>query len=74
MFAEVLNERPDRSGADLGALEHACELTTAADALSAVAREAGHVSAGSTGQTVVHPAAIESRPARTASARILARL
>lgn len=74
LFAEVLDERPDLSGADLGSLEQACELSTAAEALSAVARAASYVSTGSTGQPVVHPAAIEARLARTAAATILARL
>jgi hypothetical protein len=74
LFAEVLSERPDISGADLGSLEQACELSTAAEALAAVAREAGYVSTGSTGQIVAHPAGIEARLARTAAATILARL
>jgi len=64
-FAEVLSERPDLAGADLGALEHACALTSAAERLDAVALAAGMVSTGSTGQTVVHPAVIEARLART---------
>lgn len=74
LFAEVLSERPDLSGADLGSLEHACSLTSAAERLEAVAQAAGMVSTGSTGQTVVHPAVIEARLARTSAATILARL
>ena len=74
LFAEVLRERPDLSGADLGALEHAAALTSAAERLDAVALAAGMVSKGSTGQTVVHPAVIEARLARSSAATILARL
>ncbi|MGN6446299.1 P27 family phage terminase small subunit [Amnibacterium sp.] len=74
LFAEVLTENPNLSGADLAALEQVCELASSAEALAAVARAAGYVSTGSTGQTVVHPAQIEARLARTAAATILARL
>lgn len=74
VFAEALDERPDLAGADLGALESACALVSAADRLGAVAREAGMISTGSTGQVVVHPAAVEERLSRTAAAAILARL
>lgn len=74
LFAEVIGERPDLAGADLGALEHAAALTSAADRLDELARAAGMVSIGSTGQTVVHPAVVEARLARTAAATILARL
>lgn len=74
LFAEVLSQRPDLSGVDLGAAQHACALTSAADRLDAVALAAGMISTGSTGQTVVHPAVVEARLARTAAATILARL
>lgn len=74
LFAEVLDERPDLSGADLASLEQACELATAADALGEVARAAGYVTTGSTGQVVAHPAQVEARLARTAAAAVLARL
>lgn len=73
-FAEVLTERPDLSGADLGALEQACHLIATAEALDAVARAAGYVATGSTGQVVAHPATVEARLARTSTATILARL
>ncbi|WP_225753975.1 hypothetical protein [Actinotalea sp. Marseille-Q4924] len=74
VFAEVLTQRPDLAGSDLASLEHASALTSAAERLDAVALAAGMVSTGSTGQTVVHPAAVEARLARTAAAQILARL
>lgn len=74
LFAEVLDERPDVSGADLGALIHACSLTSAAERLDTVARAAGMVATGSTGQVIVHPAVVEARLARTAASTILARL
>lgn len=74
VFAEVLDDRPDLAGADVGALESACALISAADRLGDVARAAGMVAIGSTGQVVVHPAAVEERLARTAAATILARL
>ena len=71
---EVLDVRADLSGADLAALSQAAELITAADGLDEVAREAGYVSTGSTGQVIAHPAAVEARLSRTAAATILARL
>jgi|GEM_PF-2947269 len=74
LFASVLEVRADLSGPDLGALEHACSLTSAAERLDEVALSAGMISTGSTGQTVVHPAVVEARLARTAAAAILARL
>lgn len=74
VFAEVVEERPEIAGADLGALESACALVSAADRLGAVARAAGMLALGSTGQTIVHPAAVEERLSRTAAATILARL
>lgn len=74
LVGEVLDERADLAGADLAALWQVGSLVTAADALDAVARAAGYVSTGSTGQTITHPAAVESRLARTAAAGILARL
>jgi len=74
LFAEVIAERPDLGGAELGALEHACYLTSAAERLDEIARAAGMVSTGSTGQTIVHPAVVESRLQRANAATILARL
>lgn len=74
LFAGVIAERPELGGADLGALEHAASLTSAAEHLDAVARKAGMTALGSTGQTVVHPAVVEARLARTSAATILARL
>ena len=74
LFAGVLDERPEIAGADLGSLEHAAALTSAADRLDEVARAAGMVSTGSTGQVIVHPAVVEARLARTSAATILARL
>jgi hypothetical protein len=73
-YENVLAQRPDLAGAEYSALEQAVELITAADALDAAARAAGMIATGSTGQVVVHPAAIEARLARTAAAQILARL
>lgn len=73
-YLNVLEQRPDLAGAEYAALEQAVELITAADALDVAARAAGMVATGSTGQVVVHPAAIEARLARTAAAQILARL
>lgn len=74
LFAEVLAERPDLAGADLGALEGACALVSAADRLGEVARAEGMIATGSAGQTVAHPAAVEERLSRSAAASILARL
>jgi hypothetical protein len=74
LFAEVLTQRPDLSGADLGALEHACALTSASERLDEVALAAGLMATGSQGQPVLHPAVTEARLARTAAAAILARL
>ncbi|MBO3095848.1 hypothetical protein [Cellulomonas dongxiuzhuiae] len=71
---EVLEVRGDLAGADLAALTQVADLITAADALASAARADGYTTAGSTGQTVVHPAIIEARLARTAAASILARL
>jgi hypothetical protein len=71
LWETVVEERPDLSGEDVGSLVQACELTSTADALDEVARAAGYVSTGSTGQTVAHPCAVESRQARTSAARIL---
>ncbi len=73
-FEAVTDERPDLSAAELAALYHACALESAADALDAVAADAGYVTTGSVGQVVVHPATVESRLARTAAAAILAKL
>lgn len=70
----VLSQRPDLAGGDVGALEQAGELITLADALGAVARLAGYIATGSTGQVVTHPAVTEARLARTAAAAILGRL
>lgn len=71
---EVLEVRPDLSGADLAALREVGELLTDADALAAVARAAGYIATGSTGQTVVHPATTAALHHRDAASRILARL
>lgn len=70
-FREVLTQRPDLSGGALGALEQACELISTADALDVVARAAGHVTEGSKGQTVLHPAVAESRQARSSASQVL---
>ncbi|MEV7761451.1 MULTISPECIES: hypothetical protein [Curtobacterium] len=70
----VLKARPDLDGGDVGALEQAGELISLADGLADVARAAGLVSTGSTGQVTVHPAVTEARLARTAAAAILAKL
>lgn len=74
LFAQVLAQRPGLCGADLGSLEHACALTSAAERLDTVALAGGTIAAGSTGRTVVHPAVVEARLARTLAATILARL
>ncbi|MDR5691863.1 hypothetical protein RH861_07270 [Agromyces indicus] len=74
LFHEVLDERPELAGAELGALEQACALASAAERLDEVALAAGMIAKGSTGQTIVHPAVVEARLARTAAAAILARL
>lgn len=74
LFLGVVEQRPDLAGAELGALEQAAALHSAAERLDEVALAAGMVATGSTGQAVVHPAVVESRLARTASAQILARL
>lgn len=70
----ILDERPELSGAEYAALEQAVELITAADLLDAAARETGPLVKGSTGQLVTNPALVEARQARTAAATILARL
>ncbi len=74
LFGDVIEQRPDLAGANLGELEHAASLTSAADLLDEAARAAGMVATGSMGQTVVHPAAVEARLSRTAAAQILGRL
>lgn len=74
VVAEVLDVRPDLSGADLASLREAAELVTAADELAEVARTAGHVATGSRGQPITHPATVEARLSRQAAASILARL
>lgn len=73
-FEAILEERPDLSATEEAALWEACCLISAADRLDEVARAAGYVSTGSTGQVVAHPAVVEARLARTAAATILARL
>lgn len=73
-FDEVFTERPDLAGAAFSSLVQACELITTADSLDAVARAAGLVATGSTGQTVVHPGTVEARLARTAASAILGRI
>ena len=70
----VLNARPDLSGADAAALDQVAELITSAEALEAVARAAGYVAKGSMGQAIAHPCGVEARLARTSAATILARL
>lgn len=71
LFEEVLDESPDLAGAALGTLFAACDLLAAAEALDVVSRAAGHVSTGSAGQVVTHPATVEARLARTSAAAIL---
>ncbi|MDO8120646.1 hypothetical protein Q6346_04875 [Isoptericola sp. b490] len=71
---EVLSARPDLAGGDVGALEQAAELVTLADALSAVAADAGYVSRGDAGQQTTHRAVTEARLARAQAAAILGRL
>lgn len=73
-FREVLAARPDLSGPELSALEHACQLQSVADHLDDVARGAAYVATGSQGQEILHPAVAEARLTRTAAAAILARL
>ena len=74
LFLGVLDERPALAGAELAALEQAAALASSAERLDVVAQAAGMIATGSTGQTTVHPAVVESRLARTAAAQILARL
>lgn len=71
---EVLDARPDLSGADVASLEQAAELVTLADALAAVARAAGYVSTGDAGQQTTHRAVTEARQARAQAAAIFGRL
>jgi hypothetical protein len=73
-YENVLEQRPDLAGAEFASLEQAAELISAAELLEKVARDAGMVATGSTGQVTVHPAAVEARLGRTAAAAILARL
>lgn len=73
-FREVLQARPELAGAEVAALECACELITTAGALDAVAKAADYVATGSQDQEVLHPAVAEARLSRTAAASILARL
>ena len=70
----VLEERPELSGAEYAALEQAVELMSVADLLDTAARESGRLIAGSTGQLVTNPALVEARQARTTAATSLARL
>ncbi|MFF1635930.1 hypothetical protein [Leifsonia sp. NPDC058248] len=74
LFLGVIDQRPDLAGAELGSLEQAASLHASAERLDAVAQDAGMIATGSTGQTIVHPAVVEARLARTASAAILSRL
>lgn len=74
VYDSVIEQRPDLAGAEFATLETACELLAAGEAHAVVAREAGGVATGSTGQIVVHPSSVESRLNRTAAAGILARL
>lgn len=62
------------SSAEVAELMQAAALESSADELEAVARAAGYIATGSTGQIVVHPATQEARLARTAAATIYARL
>ena len=73
-YANVLDERPELSGADFAGLEQAAELITSADLLDEAARESGPLVYCSSGQLVTNPAIVEARQARTAAAAILARL
>ncbi|RFA11980.1 hypothetical protein B7R21_11645 [Subtercola boreus] len=74
VFLGGIDERPDLAGAELASLEHAAALTSSADRLDGVARDAGIVATGSTGQVVLHPAVTEARLARASASTILARL
>lgn len=73
-FENVLDERPDLSGADFASLDQACALISSADLLEEAARDAGPLVKGSTGQLTVNPGLTEARLARTAAASILGRL
>lgn len=73
-FHNVLDERPDLSGADFASLDQACALISSAELLEVAAREAGVLVKGSTGHPTVNPALTEARLARTDSAQILRRL
>ena len=73
-FTNVLDERPDLSGAEWASLEQAAELISTAEVLEAAARESGALVPGSQGQLVVNPAYAEARLARTSAAQILNRL
>ena len=69
---EAAGEEPD---AFLwGNLMQAAELISTADALDEVGRAAGHVSRGSAGQVVTHPATVEARLARSSAAGIVEKL
>ncbi|GAB3602080.1 hypothetical protein [Microbacterium aureliae] len=70
----VTSARPELDGAEAAMLGEAAELITAADKLTATAREAGLLATGSTGQTVVHPALVEARLTRAAAGALLSKL
>lgn len=71
---EILDARPNLSGADVAALEQAAELVTLADRLGEVAAAAGYVSRSDAGAETTHRAVTEARLARTSAAAIFARL
>ncbi|WP_159619879.1 hypothetical protein [Arthrobacter zhaoguopingii] len=73
-FLNVVEQRPDLSGAELAGLEQAAALISIAEKLDEAAQGAGLLVLGSTKQLVVNPGVIEARLARTSAASILARL
>jgi hypothetical protein len=70
----ILDESPDLSGAAWALLMSIGEQLTAAAAQEEIARAAGWVTTGSTGQIVAHPSAIAAHSARTAANAMIARL
>jgi hypothetical protein len=75
LYEDVLgNLGEDLNGPELQALVQAAELVASASALEEVARSAGYVATGSTGQTIVHPAVVEARLARSKVADVMQRL
>ncbi len=59
---------------ELRLLEQVCATADAVAALEAVVAEVGVTTAGSTGQTIVHPAIAECRQQRIAFGRLLGQL